>query len=302
MNKNRKAIMESKGIKTGNYFSLELPEGLKPGTTINIVVTDGGAKIIADTFKLEDDILSDGYVRNTKLYRRFVMAQMFKMLREGYTKSLNQMGYDYTFKTLIEEMRVLSKLQHRDEEAFYERIQFFDVDVAAKMCEHYVVQLKSYIKNLPEKKCKGIPYVKIPKIGDVFTVDINRKIIEPKMRMIAQMKDLKNYNDVYVKVKAFWDSRIPLPQKTKKSPEWVDAFKGAGAFYTCKNLIMYHDCRVLDNQNGHFLNRDSSLQDLYNKAVSYKWEYYRLLAYLQKLIKDNNFNFDERMKELASAK
>lgn len=300
MNKNRKMKLEEKGIQTGKYFSLEIPEGLKPGSKINILVTEDNA-VISNIDDMEKNILKDGYVRNTKLYRRFVMAQMFKMLKIGYTEALNQLTYDYTFKTLIEEIHVLSKLQKRDAEAFYERVQFFNSDVAICVCQHYMEQLKIFLDSLPDKKCKGILYKKVKSVGNVFNEDIERKILRPKFDMITKVKmNSSNYEALYYNLKHFWDTRIPLPQQTSKSPAWVDAYKGAGAFYTCKNLIMYHNCYVLDQD--HFLNRDASLRELYQKVVSYKGEYYRLLAYMKKLISDNNFSFDERMVELAENK
>ena len=91
MNKNeRMGKLNLAGVNTGKYFNIDLPNGLKPGATISLVINENGEPmVIADSYDVNtvmssdyiaNQIISDGYVRNTKLHRRFVMAQMFNML------------------------------------------------------------------------------------------------------------------------------------------------------------------------------------------------------------------------------
>ena len=92
---------------------------------------------------------------------------------------------------------------------------------------------------------------------------------------------------------------IKLPYYTPKSQVWMDAFKGEGAYYTCKNLIMYHGCKVYDDYYRRY-GRDESMDILKRKLTEYKGEGWRMFAFMKKLIKDNNFDFAARMKEIYS--
>ena len=98
---NRMEALKAANIETGKYFSVTLPEGLKPGSTINVTISEDGSPVIVSPEKKrnseEESFLSqiyeDGYVRNTRLHRRWVMAQMFRMLnyKSYYT---GKSGYD----------------------------------------------------------------------------------------------------------------------------------------------------------------------------------------------------------------
>ena len=89
---------------------------------------------------------------------------------------------------------------------------------------------------------------------------------------------------------------IKLPYNTPKSKVWMDAYKGEGAYYTCKNLIMFHDCNV---HNGTMVySTTGSMRVLGEKLNEYKTEGWRMFAFMKKLIADNHFNFDKRMSEI----
>ena len=85
---------------------------------------------------------------------------------------------------------------------------------------------------------------------------------------------------------------IKLPWDTKKSADWIDAYKGNGSYYTAKNLIMFHDCKF----NGT-CPRNFSMDVLKSKLNEYQGEGWRMFAFMNKLIEDNNFSFAKAMKE-----
>ena len=114
--KERMEKMNAMGIDTGKFFTVNFPEGLKPGSKITLSVNENGEYTFEDMNKINDPILNqiieDGYVRNTKLHRRFVMAQMFHMLNyvsydgrdKGYNDCLRRCyGYKYTIDMMIED-------------------------------------------------------------------------------------------------------------------------------------------------------------------------------------------------------
>jgi hypothetical protein len=311
----RMKVLANAGIETGKYFTFELPEGLEPGAEIKIAIIDGKPQVVnkAKENPVYNEIIEDGYVRNTKLHRRWVMAQMFRMLgyeridihgkvtHEGYNDALKRYGYDYTFEMMLEEVRVLGKLEVRDWESFQERSHFFTKDVVVAVCDDYMNKLKAHIGKMKVKKCKGVPYVRV-KGNNIFVEDLNKKIYQPLQYRINRIKFADDYTEMYQALQRFMREMVRLPWDTVKSKEWIDAYKGNGAYYTCKNMIMFHDCKVKDLDRQGFLirehNRDDSMAILEEKLDEYQGEGWRMFAFMKKLIADNNFDFKARMHEI----
>ena len=299
LNKNeRMNKLNAMGINTNKYFTLDAGDG----TTIHVIIDKNGNPVKVDDV-IANSIIEDGYVRNTKLHRRFVMAQMFHMLnyksydgrREGYNEALKMRGLKYSFDMMLEEIRVLGKLETRDKETFVERSHFFTKDVIIHTMNDYMDELKKYIDTIPNKKCKGVPYKRI-KGKDVFVVDIDKKVYAPLRGYIHSMKYYNNYNDMYRIVQNFMNDMIALPYDTPKSKAWIDAYKGEGAFYTLKNLVMFHDCGIKTAIGT--LYGTSAVVFLTDQLDVYQGEGWRMFALMKKVIKDNNFDFATRMSEI----
>ena len=105
------------------------------------------------------------------------------------------------------------------------------------------------------------------------------------------------YNELYRVLKRFMREMVKLPWDTKKSADWIDAYKGAGSYYTCKNLIMFHGCCVKfpHGYGNTFYDRDKSIDILKSKLDAYKGEGWRMFAFMKKLISDNNYDFYKEM-------
>jgi hypothetical protein len=293
------AKLNEMGVNTSKYFTVSLANGTK----VHLIIDENGNPV-----KVEDpiakEIITDGYVRNTKLHRRFVMAQMFHALNykswdgrsEGYNDYLKRFGIKYEFDMMLEEIRVLSKLEARDADTFIERSHFFTKDVIKKTMEDYIVELKAYIETLPNKNCKGIPYKRI-KGRDIFVADIDKKVYAPLRQRINQLKYANSYKEIYSIVMLFMREMINLPYNTPKSKAWIDAYKGEGAFYTLKNLVMFHGCGIkvdkFDVRYGM-----GAVAFLNEKLNEYKGEGWRMFALMKKVIADNNFDFKKRMAEI----
>lgn len=301
--------LNNAGVNIGKYFTLDLPEGIPAGEKIHVVIDENGVAVPMVLNEKTNDvivnqIIEDGYVRNTKLHRRFVMAQMFHMLNfvsydgkeKGYNDCLRRMyDYSYTLKMMLEEVRVLSKLEERDKETFEERAHFFDRNTIATVLEDYIVELKKYVEKLPVHKCKGVPYKKVKGVN-IFVADFDKKLYFPVKSYARQVLSAKDYNKIYYILLNFMRTMVKLPYNTKKSSAWIDAYKGEGAYYTLKNLVIFHDCGIktevgtLYGTNAvHFLN---------NKNDEYKGKGWRMFALMKKVIADNNFDFKKRMEEI----
>lgn len=299
LNKNeRMNKLNEMGISTGKYFTVNLDNG----TSIHLIIDEHGNPV-----KVEDEIanciIEDGYVRNTKLHRRFVMAQMFHGInyvsldkkRTGYNEWLKGFGIKYAFEMMLEEIRVLGKLEARDTATFVERAHFFTKDVIAKTMEDYLVELAKHIDTIPNKNCKGVPYKRI-KGNNIFVVDIDKKVYAPLRNNIWRLKYARNYNEAYGIVKSFMNKMIPLPYNTPKSKAWIDAYKGEGSFYTLKNLVMFHGCGIMID--GRMVYGAAAMSVLNKRLNEYKGEGWRMFAMMNKVISDNNFDFKKRMAEI----
>jgi hypothetical protein len=307
-NKNeRMNRLNNAGVDTSKYFNISLPNGLKPGATIALTINENGQPVIVRNDIVNDpiaeDIIADGYVRNTKLHRRFVMAQMFHALnyksydgrREGYNEYVKRFGIKYEFDMMLEEIRVLSKLEVRDADTFAERSHFFTKDVVMSTMKDYVSELKKYVDTIPDKKCKGVPYKRI-KSRDIFVADLQKKVYSPLEREINRLQYASNYNEMYKIVRSFMYDMIALPYGTSKSKAWVDAYKGEGAFYTLKNLVMFHGCGIMVDKKMVY---GAAAVSVLNKRLNeYSGEGWRMFALMKKVIADNNFDFASRMREI----
>lgn len=288
-------ILSSKGVDTSEFFSLANSKGegivMKWVDGIPVAVTD------AELDELEKSIIENGYIKNTRLYRRWLLAQMCHMLdsRYGYTESLHHHGYMYQWKQTIENLRVLSILETKDKECFDERSRWFTRETVAKMLEDHIKVVKKFISGLKVRKCKRVPYVRF-RGTNIFVSDLQAKVYNPIEIVIQHVKNAKNYAELYRIVK---NAKIHhMPWNTKQSPAWIDAYKGEGAFYAMKNLILFHDCRIVTD-SAQVLDKYESMAYINRKADEYKGEGWRLFGLMKKLIEDNNFNFKRRMHELG---
>lgn len=299
LNKNeRMEKLNAMGVNTGKYFTLDLENGTK----IHLIVDENGDVKKADD-PIAESIIEDGYVRNTKLHRRFVMAHMFAALNyksyngelKGYNEWLKRHDFGYTFKMMLEEVRVLGQLEMRDKKTFIERSHFFTKDVVKEVMEDYVEKLKAHIETLPTKNCKGVPYKRI-KGKDIFVDDLEKKVYTPLNRIIGRLQYATNYAEIYRVVKNFMDNMVVVPYNTPKSKAWVDAYKGEGAFYTLKNLVMFHNCGV--EYNGEMLYGSNAMSVLNMRLKMYKGEGWRMFAMMKRTIEVNHFDFSARMSEI----
>ena len=295
--------LNNAGINTTKYFSVDLDNGTK----IHLIIDENGNVVQTKKDEPTEDvilnqIITDGYVKNTKLHRRFVMAQMFYMLNytswdgrdNGYNACLRRTyGYDYTLTMMTEEIRVLSKLETRDRESFEERVHFFDKNVVVAVLEDYIEKVKAYIETLPTKKCKGVPYKKIKGVN-IFVADFDKRLYAPIRGHINRIKFARNYAEIYDVLEKFMRNRFRLHWQTDKSKVWIDAYKGNGAYYTLKNLIMYHNC-TLTSDKGINYGKDS-MAYLKTRLDAYEGEGWRMFALMKKVIADNHYDFYAEMK------
>ena len=89
-------------------------------------------------------------VPNRRLFRRWVMAQMFHMMSYtphrskepvGVTNMIHRLGYDYQWKMLMDELYAQMKMSERDAVNFTDRNRWFNTDVVMAMANDYICLL-----------------------------------------------------------------------------------------------------------------------------------------------------------------
>lgn len=265
-------------------------------TKFNLEMTNKGIEICSDA----DKVVEDKQIQNGEAFRRWVMAQTFKMLYEpsyrkdyfGYHEEYgwdaylrNNYDYGYQFKMMNDEVKVLAKLEIVDKRAFAERSMFFNGHVVIETCEDYIRKFNKYVKTHTRRTKKG-EYVKLEKYGTV-DLDMVDSIVISLECIIDDMKEAENYAELGALLRKFIKKMNRLPKNTSKSYMWKDAFKGNGAYYTLRNMILFHGC-VLRDCNDKY----SSLDALESYASSLEnGNMWRLHMLLKDTIEYNDFDF-----------
>ena len=281
--------MQEVGIDTSKFFDITLANG----TLAKGVIEDGKMRVLEDNDPILKGITESGYIEAPHLWRRFVAAHTFRLLGDDgdWTGRMDKTySYNYTLRMMRDEVKVLSILEQKDRDAFTERKRFFTLEVIYKVVADYCNKLRSYVYRLPIKNYKKLPYVSLPRKGNVYIKDLDDSVFENVRNIVQELEKCSSYRRAYelLCMLLYKKSYIPLPESTKKSPIWIDAFKGNGAYYTLSNMIRYHGI-TLENRN----TEDSLMYlDKYTDEIS-DGGGWRLLGLLKGIIKDNGFNLRE---------
>lgn len=289
------------GVDVSNLFAMQ---GANGGECV-ASNKDGRLTVLDDDDPLFRLIAAQGDVPNRRLFRRWVMAQMFRMMTStdyrsgepvGVTEMIHHLGYEYQWKMLLKELHAQMKMEGRDMENFTDRNRWFNVKVVTQMAEDHIKQLKKRVDSQKTRKCKGVPYKRVGS-RNIFVEDLEAKVYRPLQALVYDIREAKDAARLYAAAKRFDGQRFKMPYGTPQCKEWVNAYKGAGAFFTMQNLIRFHGCTAVNDQ-GKRLDKYQSLAFLTAKAEAYKdGEGWRLLAVLKKMLDDNGIDVRKKMAE-----
>lgn len=314
----RLEALKAAGVDVSKYFPLGDDQLIKieNGAAVPVDMDD------ATINEVGKQIVEGGYVSNWKLFRRWVMSQMFHMLRDmdkngrTFNEVLQHKGYEYQWRMLENELYAQMKMAaHGDHENAGARNRWFGGFVAADMAYDYIKKLRKYVDNnliYKVKKdahgnvkktykhtCKGNPYVRLQN-DDIFVADLEKKVYAPLGNLARKMYDSNTYKEVYDAVHEFNKKRKHLAWDTKQADAFITAYKGSGSYYTMRNLIMFHGARFM--KNGRKMSETDSLKELESKANLYDEDGWRMLGILKQLIKDNNISVQGKILEWKIAK
>lgn len=256
--------------------------------------------------EIEKTILSDGYIPNANLWRRWIMAQMLRNYRNSNDKSafdkrfISGSKYKYAWETTLNEMKALSHLEGKE---LSKRERFFNLNVVKQMAHDYYPHLRKAVEALPMREKRNMHFKHIPwSAQNIYYNGNSEELFWNEIE--KNIENIDNANDYPSMVKALetFMKECPLSMKMPKPEAWKNAFKGAGAYYTMDNMIKFHNCRWFDYNNNKFLSLQKSLQLLEEETNKHKHEYYKLYAVMCDFVKYNNFDFEKRMEEIYSEK
>ena len=289
----RMETLKANGFDTANYFNLHIDKDLPKGTTLTITIGEDGTPEITEMLQgMLKQIEDDGYVKSSSLFRRWVMAQTFRMMREngGYTGALNRKPYKYQWEMLENELHAMSKIEKEDEKQFNVRKDFFTKEVIIEMLRDFQREWES--------KAEQYKYYTNMKNIAVSLAQIAIRLLLKVGSYVDYYQIIKKFN------KAVKEERVQLPKKMVKSKAWVDAYKGAGAYYSLDNMIKYSLDRdnimipvrkVDETMIPRRVNRMTALMVLEQKRMEYKGEWWKLFGFFKEVVKLNNFNFEYEM-------
>lgn len=280
------------GVDTSNLFAIRGMGGDKV-----IGRFDGGKfNVVPDNDPVYRAICEGGTIPDRRLFRRWIIAQVFHMLTVtdygktnpiGFTKALQRKGYRYQWEMVVEELRVQVRLYEKDPENFKEHNRWFNKEVIVSMAKEYITMLKKIITKLPIKMCKRIPYIKLQG-KNIFMVDVHDKVHVPLNKAMETIEKASTPETLYKATFHFFElvKKTYLKYGLPQSRAFKDAYKGAGAFYTLKNLILFHNCMFPK------MDQKASMIYLNYLVQSIDMEGYKLFGIMKEFLTTNNINIE----------
>lgn len=247
-------------------------------------------------------ILQSDTIPERRLFRRWVTAQMFRLLdsKEGYDKEVKLRGPRYMWEMAVEEYRVQALIDKKDQDpdAYIERHLWFDRAVAKKMALHYFKQFQTRYN-----RTKQLHEGAVPRKSDKIFKSKEMKKIEKNglLRKLEHQADLvgraKNSEELYKRFKRFNDMRVLFKDETYSSA-WYDAFRGSGAYFTLKNLILFHGITF----HGH--KGEEAARCLYDKGYYLVrcGHSYKMFGEMLETLKKNNIDIKAMRAQWAEQK
>lgn len=302
--KERIEALKKAGVDVSELFAMQSADGLE----FIASKRDGVISILKEDDPIFQAIIIQGTIPNRQLFRRWVMAQMFRIIYIstrtygaykpiGVSEVIRSMGYEYQWKMLNNELYAQHKMmQNGDVDNFRDRNRWFNKKVVLDMAKDYIEKLKKRFEELKLRKCKGIPYKRING-QNIFVDDFDKKVIRPLLFAVHKIQHAENTYELWRAVQEFNKRRIKMHWEAPQNAVWLDAYKGAGAFFTMQNMIRFHNCVIIDD-NGKTLSKNTSLAFLNKKAKLYEnREGWRLIGLLKKMLDDNNIDVAAKISE-----
>lgn len=281
----RLKALRAAGVDTSGLFALKGAAGEEM-----IIRMDGsGPSVVADDDPVFAAILASGTTPEKRLFRRWVTAQMFRLLRspEGLYTEIRKRGPAYQWKMTLEELRVQARIAKNDPKGFEERNLWFNKRLIKKMAEHRLKLLRREQKTI----AKLIN-------GDCNTY--GRKLVALSDEQMAHLKTLagkiRHMNTPATLYRATRDfvAACPVFENESICPAWFDAYRGAGGYFTLKNLILFSGL--------HYKGLSGEKATKLLRTFASKRNGYEMYAEMLNTFEADGLDIDAKQKEWAKKK
>lgn len=317
---NRMNVLANNGIDTSKFFTISLDKDvLNKGVALKLNGNELTAEIMnyatesnvpaEEVEELKRTINENGMVACTKLYRRWICAQMLRIqyeIEKGKYRNIEEKmrTFDIKYMTdvLMNEYNALDKIvRENDWDSYGERHIFYTPNAVVEMYhtwynDLYKAKLKAK-KHIQNRNHWGAEQKEYIKLGTryKYTNDIDNDLSE-LFRLINGMRSNPNPFDMMNLMRRANAILVPCRKGSTEAAiqytvpkAFMFAYKDSGAYYTLKNLVLFHKGFYLTHDiTGEILTRTEAFEYLktYLKNVK-NGDGYMLYALMRKAIADN---------------
>lgn len=227
--------------------------GMLAMSTGDVARLRDGVVTVLDEDEVMKAIRRGGTIPNGTLWRRWVTAQMFHMLAHpgGFTAALRAKGCRYPWRMLAGELHAQKRMQQAGDLESLEERQMWFGPVDISLI---IAQALTDERKMEEHVLLGINHGQASKAFELLA-------------------DFARCHD------------LPMPKA------FIDSYKGAGAYFTMRDLIKFHGCRFEGMSEEHSL---THLRMLAKEYSSHK-EGYKMLGTLKEFLRYNGIDVKQRI-------
>lgn len=212
----------------------------------------------------ETEIREAGYIANSRLFRRWVMAQYMRLyyaaknngqdIQTYVAKSYK--NYGYHLRMIEHELEVQLILQVEDPIGYEERSHFFNKDVVSAVYGYYVQNAMTYIRS----KVRGVSKcVEVTLAGRRLRRDrVAREIITQMNLCYERIRAARDLKELHDAVKRFNNNVIDIGSYNRikqvcyalPATVWAKEFTEEGAYYTLVNMVKFHGTSLDGHASG----------------------------------------------------
>lgn len=312
MNANeRMNVLANNGIDTSKFFNVKIDKNaLEKGVVLKLDGDSLTASLADDYNKLREEIRNNGTVACTKLYRRWICAQMLRIqkgIAEGRYKNIEEymrnFRFEYMRDVISDEIHAIQSIyKDKDLETYKERSTFFTIPTIIAIyatwtrdLKYKIEDAKIHIQNRNRFGAEKKEYIEIGNRNfyldeakqDVMELNRLQRVLMLNGTYASAERATKQMNQILEKYNHGRERIYSVPS------HFMDAYKASGAYYTLKNLVLFHECYLTNYQTAEVFVGTEAFDYLktYLDSMTYG-EGYRLYALMKKCLKDNNVRLD----------
>ena len=306
----RMNALANNGIDTSKFFTITLDRNaVNKGIVLKLDGDDLTVSLADEYRELREQINENGTIACTKLYRRWICAQMLRIqkgIAEGNYRNIEDYMSYFTFKymkqVIFDELNALLAIERSgDIDTYNERSVFYTKSVIMDIYAHWINDLKGKLDSAKihiQNRNKWLePKHEYVVIGNRnFYVDyIKADIVD----MVSALKTIRTTESLSA-IRAIVVSINTKLKKYDNGRERIysvpcafkDAYKASGAYYTLKNLVLFHNANLVNYETAEVLSGTEAFEYLKTYLSNVDYEGYKVYALMKDCLKKNNIRLD----------